>query len=107
MIVGAKRERPPWRTRQIRSDIVQWDVATWKHALHFWTGGTPALDSKTGLELGSRDGGLSLFLALKGCRVVCSDHSPPDAGCPRTPLGLRCSRSCFLSFYRRTENPVS
>lgn len=69
--------RPSWRGRQSLSDIIQWDVATWKDGLLFWDRKVEDFDGRLGLELGSRDGGLSLFLALKGCRVICSDLNGP------------------------------
>lgn len=54
-------------------DIVEWDVVNWSRALEFWDrrGGLPP--SGECLELGARRGGLSLWLALRGNRVTCSD----------------------------------
>lgn len=59
-------------------DIIEWDVGNWSEALRFWEhaidwGGAP----KTCLEVGAGNGGLSLWLALKGHRVVCSDVTSP------------------------------
>jgi SAM-dependent methyltransferase len=59
------------------ADIVRWDIGTWKYGLGFWEQRARNLDGKLGLEVGSHDGGLSLFLALRGCRVVCSDLGSP------------------------------
>jgi SAM-dependent methyltransferase len=59
------------------SDVIQWDVATWKHSLSFWEKRVGDLDGKLGLEIGSCGGGLSLLLALSGCRMVCSDLLGP------------------------------
>ena len=60
--------------RQLYNDIIEWDVETWKIALHFWDnvlgGGISGLKA---LEIGARNGGLTLYLALKGCNTVCSD----------------------------------
>lgn len=55
-------------------DIVQWDVRSWSKALLFWDD-VLSRDAGGGrcLELGAREGGLSLWLALKGMEVVCSD----------------------------------
>lgn len=57
-------------------DIVGWDVRTWSAAIGFWDRvlGSPdaALDC---LELGAGPGGPSLWLALKGHRVVCSNRA--------------------------------
>lgn len=65
--------------RGLESEIIQWDVATWAHGLRFWDERMGDLGGKLGLELGSGNGGLSLFLALQGCHVVCSDLKRPDA----------------------------
>jgi SAM-dependent methyltransferase len=68
-------------------DYLQWDIATWKHALYYWDAVLknclPGPDQDQGqgqgdaLDLGARDGGLSLYLAEKGFRVVCSDLQGP------------------------------
>lgn len=63
--------------RRVSADIIQWDIATWKPALDFWLERTGSLEGSLALELGARDGGLSLFLALVGCRVICTDVSGP------------------------------
>ena len=61
------------------SDSVEWDVHNWSKALKFWEKNVE-LDNKrlTCLELGSRRGGLSLWLAMKGNYVVCSDLNSPE-----------------------------
>jgi SAM-dependent methyltransferase len=61
----------------VTADAIQWDVATWKYALRFWTERLESVQGRLALEIGSRDGGLSLFLALRGCQVVCSDLDGP------------------------------
>jgi SAM-dependent methyltransferase len=66
-------------------DYLQWDIATWKHALYYWDAvlekRLPGLDQSQSqgeaLDLGARDGGLSLYLAEKGFKVVCSDLEGP------------------------------
>lgn len=61
---------------------VQWDVRNWSRALDFWTTvcGADAFRGLEVLEVGSRDGGLSLWFAAQGAaRVVCSDlHGPSE-----------------------------
>lgn len=54
-------------------DIVQWDVYTWSKAILFWEENVNWNDVQNGLELGGHQGGLSLWLAMKGIDVVCSD----------------------------------
>lgn len=59
-------------------DIIEWDVKNWGSSLDFWNQKTSLnLENGYALELGSRNGGISLWLATKGCRVVCSDLSGP------------------------------
>lgn len=63
---------------QLLSDIVEWDVATWSRAIGLWDDVIPGgTDDCRALDLGARNGGLSLYLALKGYRVVCSDMALP------------------------------
>lgn len=54
-------------------DIIQWDVKNWKNALSFWEAHFPVKPGMRVLALGERQGGLSLYFALKGCEVICSD----------------------------------
>jgi SAM-dependent methyltransferase len=59
--------------KRIICDIIEWDVENWKYSLAFWERNAGEMAGFRVLELGARNGGLSLFFALKGCRVVCSD----------------------------------
>lgn len=54
-------------------DVVEWDVVNWSRALDFWKAHLSLPTSSTCLEVGARRGGLSLWLALQGYNVVCSD----------------------------------
>ncbi len=65
---GAVRLSP-----SLARDIIEWDVENWGRALHFWERAVSGGSQLTCLELGARRGGLSLWLALQGHRVVCSD----------------------------------
>jgi SAM-dependent methyltransferase len=57
---------------------VDWDVRNWAAAPAFWERHTRLdLSGAHCLEIGSRDGGLSQWLAERGARVVCSDLSSP------------------------------
>jgi len=59
--------------RKLEKDIIQWDVKSWSKALNFWEKEVDWSKIGNGLELGGRQGGLSLWLALKGKKVICSD----------------------------------
>ena len=60
-------------TEQLAKDIIQWDIKSWSKALTYWDSHTDWDNIQNGLELGGREGGLSLWLALKGKETVCSD----------------------------------
>ena len=54
-------------------EAIQWDVRNWSKALYYWEEHVNWDRVQNCLELGGREGGLSLWLALKGKQVVCSD----------------------------------
>jgi 2-polyprenyl-3-methyl-5-hydroxy-6-metoxy-1,4-benzoquinol methylase len=58
----------------LTTDIIQWDIATWSRALLFWEKEIDWSKVTVGLELGARQGGLSLWLASKGIKTICSDR---------------------------------
>jgi SAM-dependent methyltransferase len=60
-------------TKELINDIIQWDVKSWSRAIHYWESNINWNHIKNGLELGGRQGGLSLWLASKGIETVCSD----------------------------------
>lgn len=60
-------------TQKRTKDIMQWDVKSWSKALSYWESNIVWDKVQNGLELGGREGGLSLWLARKGKTVVCSD----------------------------------
>lgn len=64
------------------TEIFDWDVLTWSRALPLWESAVgPSLSGLLGLEIGACGGGLSLWMAAKGCAVICSyyDESMDDA----------------------------
>lgn len=64
----------------LMADIVGWDVRTWSAAVRFWQGAVepapPVLDC---LELGAGPGGPSLWLAMLGHRVLCTNQDSTEA----------------------------
>ncbi len=74
--------------KELLNDILQWDVAGWTPALEFWEQKIPKDKGKLKcLELGCREGGLSLWLALKGHEVNASDLD--DTSSVAQPLHLK------------------
>jgi len=59
--------------KKLIADIIQWDINSWKYAINFWEGKCNFNSTLTALELGGRQGGLSLWLALKRIKTICSD----------------------------------
>jgi SAM-dependent methyltransferase len=67
------------------ADFVEWDVRNWSVALDFWARHSgQSMAGCRALELGSRHGGLSLWLAIQGASVVCSDVGGPSERARRT-----------------------
>lgn len=60
-------------TEELTKEIIQWDIKSWSKALNYWERNIEWNTIKNGLELGGREGGLSLWLALKGINTICSD----------------------------------
>jgi SAM-dependent methyltransferase len=60
-------------------DIIEWDVLNWSQLIPTWTPVIEKLDrgSKI-LAIGERNGGLSIWLALKGFDVICTDRTGPE-----------------------------
>lgn len=64
--------------KQMIDEIIEWDVHHWSKSLNFWKRLTSLnLENCSCLEIGGRNGGLSLWLALQGSNVICSDINGP------------------------------
>jgi ubiquinone/menaquinone biosynthesis C-methylase UbiE len=62
-------------------DYLQWDIFIWGKALLFWSKvlETKNISNCLALEIGSKNGGLSLYLANEfKLKVICSDLKKPD-----------------------------
>jgi len=67
-------------TKKFIREVIEWDVENWQHALKYWNSLSIVHDKPLKcLELGSRRGGLSLWLANLGHYVICSDIENPQA----------------------------
>ena len=58
--------------------IIEWDILNWSQLIKYWSPILQTLprDSKI-LAVGERNGGLTLWLALAGFNVVCTDREGP------------------------------
>ncbi|MFN6037540.1 MAG: class I SAM-dependent methyltransferase [Bacteroidota bacterium] len=56
-------------------EVIKWDIKTWSKALNFWEKEVDWSKINSCLELGGMQGGLSLWLALKNKKFLCSDLS--------------------------------
>ena len=74
-------------TNKLTTDIIQWDIKSWSRALKCWDNNIDWNIIQNGLELGGREGGLSLWLALKNKPTVCSDLK--DVKITAEPLHIR------------------
>ena len=74
-------------TEELKKDIIQWDIKSWSLALDYWEKNIDWSKVNNGLELGGRQGGLSLWLALKGKQTICSDLK--EVKSTAEPLHLR------------------
>lgn len=83
-------------TDQLTKDILQWDVNSWSKALTYWDNVIDWNQIQNGLELGGREGGLSLWLALKGKHTVCSDLK--DVRILAEPLHIRYNMQDFIDY---------
>jgi hypothetical protein len=59
--------------KQVTKDSIQWDIKSWSKALEYWYTKLDWDKINCSLELGGREGGLSIWLALKGKKTLCSD----------------------------------
>lgn len=57
------------------TDIIQWDIINWSKALSFWERNIDWSFVNHALEIGGKGGGLSLWVALHGKNIICSDLS--------------------------------
>ncbi|HYH12009.1 MAG TPA: methyltransferase domain-containing protein [Thermomicrobiales bacterium] len=59
-------------------EFIEWDVRNWSAALEFWSRNSLlGFADRSVLEIGSGGGGISLWMALQGADVTCSDARGP------------------------------
>jgi SAM-dependent methyltransferase len=78
----------------LKQAIIGWDTSTWGQAIDFWEQFLPpTLKGWQVLELGAGAGGLSLYFALQGAHVLCSDLTHPEVRA--APLHRRYGQECI------------
>lgn len=60
-----------------KKDIIEWDTINWGKFLSFIDANKIDFTEKQVLEIGANNGGISLFCAYRGGKVVCSDLNGP------------------------------
>jgi 2-polyprenyl-3-methyl-5-hydroxy-6-metoxy-1,4-benzoquinol methylase len=70
--------------KDLVNEIISWDVRSWSKALAFWDSNVEWTKVSQCLELGGAKGGLSLWLAVKGKNVLCTDLTSAEYSA--TPL---------------------
>lgn len=63
-------------SKQELIDILNWDVRTWSEILPCWDNQLKNFDKSNAIciEIGAREGGMSLWMALNGFQITCSDY---------------------------------
>ncbi len=64
-------------TKEQLKNYFEWDIQNWSKALNIWEKHLQSTKSNC-LGIGERSGGLSLYLAIKGHTVMCSDLENPE-----------------------------
>lgn len=65
--------------KEIIRDVVDWDVTNWTRAIRYWEKHVNInLKKHHCMELGTAYGGISLWLALNGNAVLCTDIRHPE-----------------------------
>ena len=64
-------------TQELKRDIIEWDIVNWWRFIEFIDQSGIGFEGKKILDIGGRNGGLSLYCALRGGTVICSDYNGP------------------------------
>jgi SAM-dependent methyltransferase len=64
--------------KKLLADIIQWDIKNWGKAIPFWQSSVDTFKNGKAAAFGEREGGLTLWLALNGYHVECSDYNGMD-----------------------------
>jgi len=92
--------------QELLKDIIEWDVKNWSKSIEFWSENID-IGSKNHdcLELGGRRGGLSLWLAINGNDVICSDRESPEKQASEIHTKYKCSHRIIYQDIDATNIP--
>jgi SAM-dependent methyltransferase len=94
--------------KKVLNDIVDWDVENWSQAINYWETNVDLNNKNFNcLELGSNKGGLSLWLALKGNKVICSDLESPEKVAYEIHKKYACSNDITYQSLNATDLPFA
>ncbi|WPU95869.1 class I SAM-dependent methyltransferase [Mucilaginibacter sabulilitoris] len=92
--------------REMIRDIVAWDIVNWSKAIKHWQNTVPVLNKGYEcLELGSSKGGMSLWLALNGNKVLCTDLNGPEEAAYQIHEKYNCSSKITYGSMDATNIP--
>lgn len=92
--------------KETLKDIIDWDVVNWSKAINYWEEEFDFKNKKFEcLEIGGRKGGLSLWLAMKGGNVICSDLESPEKYACEVHKKYECSKSIHYKSIDATNIP--
>ena len=88
------------------AEFIEWDVRNWSAALNYWKGhSTQDLSQCSVLEVGCGYGGISLWFALQGARVTCTDVNGPQDRVVRKHESYRVSHPIKYEPLNATDIP--
>jgi SAM-dependent methyltransferase len=92
--------------KEMLRDVIAWDIVNWSKALDYWQNNAAIFnkDYKC-LELGSSKGGMSLWLALYGNKVLCTDLNGPEKAAYRIHEKYKCSSRITYGSINATNIP--
>lgn len=92
--------------KEMLRDIVAWDIVNWSKAIKHWQNTAPVLNKDYEcLELGSSKGGMSLWLALNGNKVLCTDLNGPEEAAYQIHEKYNCSSKITYASMDATNIP--
>ncbi len=90
----------------IKKDIFQWDIYNWSKTLPIWEEIVQKVKPQKTVAFGEREGGLSLWLALQGINVICTDYNEFPEAIP-LKLHVKHKAESFISYEKQDVTNTS